>query len=92
MYIGPSLNSRIRNHEGTTSWPPIWKTTEQREHHVAHNLMNDPDFRASQLEHDRDEVVCIKMDELAQKDFSHHMTQAEYFRYRRNWMTERLDH
>ena len=42
-------------------------------------------FRASQLEHDRDEEVCIKMDELAQKDFSRHMTQAEYFRYRRNW-------
>ena len=25
------------------------------------------------------------MGELAQKDFSHHMTQAEYFRYRKNW-------
>ena len=29
--------------------------------------------------------VCIQMDELAQKDFSYHMTQAEYFRYRNNW-------
>ena len=71
------------------------KTTEQREYHVAHNLrkscikrnfqgihhrfVNDPEFRASQLEDDRDEEVCIKMDELAQKDFSHHMTQAETF-------------
>ena len=77
------------------------KTTAQREHYVAHNLrkryikrhfqgihhrfVNDPEFRASQLEHDRDEEVCIKMDQLAQKDFRHHMTQAEYFRYRRNW-------
>ena len=77
------------------------KTTEQREYHVAHNLrkrcikrniqrihdrfLNDPDFRASQLEHDRDEEVCTKMDELAQKDFIHHVTQAEYFRHRRNW-------
>ena len=77
------------------------KTTEQREYHVAHNLrkryikrhsqgihhrfVNDPEFRACQLEHDRDEEVCIKMDELAQKYFSHHMTQAENFRYRRNW-------
>ena len=67
------------------------KTTEQREYHVAHNLrkrfmrnfqgihhrfVKDPDFRASQLEHGRDEEVCIKMDELAQKDFCHHMTQA----------------
>ena len=25
------------------------------------------------------------MDELAQKDFSYHMTQAEYFRHRKNW-------
>ena len=34
---------------------------------------------ASQLEHDRDEEVCIKMDELAHKDFSHHTAQAAYF-------------
>ena len=25
------------------------------------------------------------MDELAQKDFRHHMTQAEDFRYKKNW-------
>ena len=47
--------------------------------------MNDPDFRASQLENDRDEQVSIKMDELVQKDLSYHMTQAEYFRYKMNW-------
>ena len=52
---------------------------------IHRRFVNDPEFRASQLEHDRDEEVSIKMDELAQKDFSHHMTQAEYFRYRRNW-------
>ena len=61
------------------------KTTEQRDYHIAHNLrkrcvkrrfqgihhrfLNDPEFRASQLEHDRTEEVCIQMDELAQKDF-----------------------
>ena len=45
--------------------------------------MNGPEFRASQLEHDRDEEVCIKMDELAQKDLSHHMTESEYFRYKK---------
>ena len=77
------------------------KTTEQRDYHIAHNLrkrcskrdyqgihhrfVNDPEFRASQLEHDRTEEVCIQMDEVAQKDFRHHMTQAEYFRYRKNW-------
>ena len=77
------------------------KTPEQRDYHIAHNLkkrcirrrftgihdrfLRDPDFRASQLEHDRIEEVCIPMDELAQKDFSYHMTQAECFRYRKNW-------
>ena len=76
-------------------------TPQQREYHVAQNLkkrcikrrfkgstiafLNDPDFRASQVEHDRTEEVCIKMEELAEKDFSHHMTQAEYFRYTKNW-------
>ena len=78
------------------------KTPQQREYHVAHNLkkrcikrrfkgihdrfLNDPDVRAPQLEHDRTEEVCVKVDELAEKDFRHHMTQAEYF-----LMTEHLD-
>ena len=35
------------------------------------------------LEHDRDEEVFIKWDDLADKDFSHYMTQAENFRYKR---------
>ena len=77
------------------------KTKEQRDYHIAHNLrkrcikrhfkgihdrfLKDPEFRESQLEHDRTEEVCIQMDEIAQKDFSYHMTQAEYFRYRKNW-------
>ena len=72
------------------------KLQEQRDYHVAHNLrkrcikkrftgihdrfLKDPEFRESQLEHDRTEEVCIQIDELAQKDFSYHMTQAEYFR------------
>ena len=76
------------------------KSKEPRDYHVAHNLrkrcikmhfqgihhrfVNEPEFRESQLEHDRTED-CIQMDELAQKDFSDHMTQAEYFRYRKNW-------
>ena len=66
------------------------KTKEQRYYHVAHNLgkrcikrrckgihdrfLKDPEFRESRLEHDRNEEVCIQMDELAQKDFSYHMT------------------
>ena len=70
------------------------KTPEQRDYRIALNFrrrcikrhfegiqdrfLKDAEFRASQLEHDRNEEVCIQMDELAQKDFSCHMTQAEY--------------
>ena len=47
-------------------------------------FLRDPEFRASQLEHDKDEEVCIKMDDLADKDFSNYMTQSEYFLYKQN--------
>ena len=79
------------------------KTPHQKEYHQAHNLkkrcnkkgytkIHDrfliySEFCASQLEHDRDEEVCIKMDDLADKDFSHYMTEAEYFRYKQSWWT-----
>ena len=90
------------------------KTPQQKEYHQAHNLKKrcikkgykgthdrfliDSEFRASQLEHDRDEEVCIKMDDLADKDFSHYMTQSDYFRHKQNWWIslnislETLDH
>ena len=71
------------------------KTPQQKEYHQAHNLKKrcikkgyqvihhrfliDSEFRTSQLEHGRDVEVCIKMDELADKNFSHYMTQEEYF-------------
>ena len=77
------------------------KTPEKKEYHLAHNLkkrcikkhfkgildrfLRDPDFRTAMLEHDRDEEVCIKWDDLADKDFSHYMTDKEYFRYKQNW-------
>ena len=48
-------------------------------------FLRDPDFRTAMLEHDRDEEVCIKWDDLADKDFSHYMTESEYFRYKQNW-------
>ena len=80
------------------------KTPEKNDYHVAHNLrkrcikrhfkgihhrfVNDPEFRASQLEHARDEEMCIKMDDLADKDFYHKMTESEYFHYRQNgWIS-----
>ena len=71
------------------------KTPEKIEYHQAHNLkkrcikkhfkfhdrfFKDLEFRVSQFEHDRDEEVCIKMDDLADKDFSHYMTESTYFR------------
>ena len=71
-------------------------TQQQQEHHQAHNLKRScikrhfkgihdsflmgHDFRTAMLEHDRDEEVCIKWDDLAEKDCSHNMTEAEYFR------------
>ena len=77
------------------------KTPEKKVYLQAHNLkkrcikkhfkgihdrfLKDPEFRASMPEHDRDEEVCIKMDDLADKDFSHYMTESEYFRYKQNW-------
>ena len=54
------------------------------EYHLAHNLkkrcikknfqrihdrfLRDPDFRTAMLEHDRDEDVCIKWDDLSLHD------------------------
>ena len=54
----------------------LWKRCIKRHFQgIHHRFVTDPEFRAiSTLEHDRDEEVCIKMDELAQKDFRHHMT------------------
>ena len=77
------------------------KTPQQKEYHQAHILKKrcikrsyhgihdrfliDSELRAFQLEHDRDEEVCFKMDELEDKTFAHFMMQAEYFRYKQNW-------
>ena len=60
------------------------KTSQKKEYHQAHNL-RDPEFRSSQLGHDRNEDLCIKMDDLGDNDFSHYMTESEYFRYKQNW-------
>ena len=77
------------------------KTPEKKEYHLAHDLkkrcikrrftgihdrfLRDPDFRRSMLEHDRDEDVCLKWDDLAEQDFTCRMTESEYFAYRQNW-------
>ena len=46
-------------------------------------FQNDPIFRESLLSIDRTEEVCIQMDKDAQKDFTHRMTEDEYFRYKK---------
>ena len=77
------------------------KTPEKKEYHLAHNLkkrwikikftgihdrfLRDHDFRKCMLEHDRDEEVCLKWDDLAEQDFTYRMTESEYFRYKQNW-------
>ena len=101
IYIGPPLNSNYVIKKGRPHGHRYGKTTKQREHFIAQNLrkrcikrrfqgihhhfLNDPEFRASQLEHHRDEEVCIKWDDLAEQDFSHYVTESEYFRYKQNW-------
>ena len=76
-------------------------TKEQGDHLFAHDLrkrcikrhfegihdrfLKDPGYRESQLEIDRTEEVCIQMDKDAQKDFTYRVTQAEFFRYKKNW-------
>ena len=48
-------------------------------------FLRDPEFRTAMLEHNRNEDVCLKWDDLAEQDFSHCMTESEYFRYKQNW-------
>ena len=78
-----------------------WKLPENKEYHLAHNLkkrcikrrftgihdrfLRDHDFRKRMLEHDRDEDVCLKWDDLAEQDFTYRMSEPEYFRNRQNW-------
>ena len=51
-------------------------------------FLRDPDVRKSQLEHDRDEEVCLKWDDLAEQDYTHYMTESEYFRHKQNrWIS-----
>ena len=73
------------------------KTEALKEHFIAHNsrkscikkgfegihdrFQNDLRFRDSQLKIDRTEAKCIEMDEVAQKDFTYHLSSKEYERY-----------
>ena len=77
------------------------KTPEKKEDHLVHNLKRDASkensqgsmivsceimfFRKRMHEHDRDEDVCLKWDDLAAQDFTYQMSESEYFHYRQNW-------
>ena len=67
---------RLKNKE-TIMLPIILrkKCIERNFEGIHVRFLKDPQFRASHLEHDRTEEVCIQMDKIA-------LTQAEYFRYR----------
>ena len=77
------------------------KLPENKKYHLAHNLkkkckkrdfkgihdrfLRDHIFRECMLEHDRDEEVCRKWDDLAEQDFTCRMTESDYFHCRQNW-------
>ena len=81
--------------KGRPHWHRSGKTPEKKEYRLAHNLkkrcikrkftgihdrfLRDPDFRRCMLEHDRDEDVCLKWDDLAEQDFTYRMSESEYF-------------
>ena len=74
------------------------KTSEKKEYHLANTLkkrcikkkitgihdrfLRDHDFRKCMLEHDRDEDVCLKWNDLAEQDFTYRMSESEYFHHR----------
>ena len=90
------------------------KTPQKKEYHQAHNLktrcikkhftgihdrfLKDPEFRASQLEHDRDEEVCIKMGRSCGQGFLSLHDGIRIFSIQQNWWIslsislETLDH
>ena len=67
------------------------KLQKRKKYHLTHNLkkrcikrgftgihdrfLRDPDFRKSMLEHDRDEDVRLKWDDLAEQDFTYRQNQ-----------------
>ena len=48
-------------------------------------FLRDHDFRVRMIEHNRDEEVCRRWDVLADEDHTYHLSEKEYFYYRKNW-------
>ena len=77
------------------------KTEAQKEHFIAiiqeidvskkgfegihDRFQKDLRFRDSQLKIERTEAKCIEMDEVAQKDFTYHLSSEEYERSKKTW-------
>ena len=77
------------------------KAPKNKEYYLAHTLKKrcmkreftgihdrfsrDHVFRERMLEHNRDEDVCRKWDDLADEDHTYRMSESEYLHYRQNW-------
>ena len=77
------------------------KLKHKKEHFIVHNFrkrcikncfegfhdrfQEDLKFRDSQLKIDRTEAKSIKMDEVAQKYFTYHLSSEEFERYKKTW-------
>ena len=46
---------------------------------IHNRFLRDSDVRKYMLDHDGDEDVCLKWDDLAEQDFTYPMTESEYF-------------
>ena len=65
-------------------WPINLKKRCIKKHFkgIHDRFLKDPEFRAFQLEHDRDEDVCRAWDVRAEQDHIYRMTESEYFHCR----------
>ena len=48
-------------------------------------FIRDETFRNRMIENGRNEDVCRLTDVLANEDYTHHLTQQEYYHYKSNW-------
>ena len=87
--------------KGRPHGPRYGKLPGNIEYHLAHNLkkrckkrdykgihdrfLPDHVFRERMIENYRDEEVRRAWDVLAEQDHTYHMSEAEYFHYRKNW-------
>ena len=69
------------------TWPIILKKRciKKTSTGINDRFLRDHVFRNRMLEHDRDEDVCLKWDDLAEQDFTYQMSEPEYIHYRQNW-------